>query len=203
MIKNVIFDVGGVLMDFDTMALTRSLTENEEDAVLLHAEVFDHPDWISTDRGVPETAVIASLRTHLPERLHAPAEELLARWDEWVVPNPEINELAVELDSVGINVYILSNTSAGFYRFRERIPAWPVVKGCILSYEEKLLKPDLEIYRRLLSRFGLAPNECFFVDDNHLNVEAACWCGMGGEIYRHDAARLRASLRAAGVPVAP
>lgn len=201
MIKNIIFDVGGVLMDFDTMAVTRDLTQNEEDAILLNAEIFDHPDWISIDRGVPETAPAASIYGRLPQRLHPAAQELLRRWDEWLVPNQEINDLALELDGLGIRIYILSNTSPHFYHFRERIPAWPVVKGCILSFEEKVLKPDPEIYRRLMIRFGLAPDECFFVDDSHLNIEAAGWCGIAGELYRHDIDRLRASLRSAGVPV--
>ena len=203
MIKNVIFDVGGVLMDFDTGALCRALTENEADAQLLDAETFGHPDWISLDRGVPEAAVLAGFQSHLPQRLHAAAAELLKRWDEWLTPEKDINALALELDAMGIQVYILSNTSPEFYRFSKRIPAWPVVKGCILSFEEKLLKPDPEIYRRLLSRFGLAPGESFFVDDNHLNIEAAKWCGLKGELYRHDIVRLRASLRAEGVEVNP
>ncbi len=203
MIKNVIFDVGGVLMDFDTHALTWDLTGNEPDADILHQEIFDHPDWIATDRGIPETAVLESIRGHLPPHLHAAAGEALARWDEWLTPIAEINDLAREVDGLGCRVYILSNTSEGFYRFCERIPAWPLVKGCILSFEEKLLKPDPEIFRRLLTRFGLAPGECFFVDDSHLNIEAARWCGLKGELYLHDVARVRAGLRAEGVPVAP
>ena len=203
MIKNVIFDVGGVLMDFDTHALTWDLTGNEPDADILHQEIFDHPDWIATDRGIPETAVLESIRGHLPPHLHAAAGEALARWDEWLTPIAEINDLAREVDGLGCRVYILSNTSEGFYRFCERIPAWPLVKGCILSFEEKLLKPDPEIFRRLLIRFGLAPGECFFVDDSHLNIAAARWCGLKGELHLHDAARVRAGLRAEGVPVAP
>lgn len=203
MIKNVIFDVGGVLMDFDTHALTWDLTGNEPDADILHQEIFDHPDWIATDRGIPETAVLESIRGHLPPHLHAAAGEALARWDEWLTPIAEINDLAREVDGLGCRVYILSNTSEGFYRFCERIPVWPLVKGCILSFEEKLLKPDPEIFRRLLTRFCLAPGECFFVDDSHLNIEAARWCGLKGELYLHDVARVRAGLRAEGVPVAP
>lgn len=203
MIKNVIFDVGGVLMDFDTHALTLDLTGNQADADILHREIFDHPDWISTDRGIPESAVLQSMKSHLPAHLHAAADETLTRWDEWLTPVQEINELAREVHNLGCQVYILSNTSEGFYRFCERIPAWPLVKGCILSFEEKLLKPDPEIFRRLLTRFGLAPGECFFVDDSHLNIEAARWCGLKGELYfHHDIARVRASLRAEGVAVA-
>ncbi len=200
MIKNVVFDVGGVLMDFDTHAAARTVV-GEEDVERLLWDTIDHPDWIAIDRGVPPEWCIEHMKSRLPERLHAAVDTLMANWTDSLVVNPEINDLALELAEMGKDIYILSNTSASFYRFRERIPAFPVVKGCILSFEEKLLKPDPEIYRRLLTRFGLAPDECFFVDDNHLNIEAAGWCGIKGELYRHDIARLRASLRAAGVPV--
>ena len=99
-------------------------------------------------------------------------------------------------------LYLLSNTSARFYRFREKIEVLPLLRGALLSFEEKLLKPDPELYRRLFSRFGLSPGECFFIDDLHLNVEAARWCGMRAFHYQNDISRLRAALREAGIPVA-
>jgi putative hydrolase of the HAD superfamily len=204
MIRQVIFDVGGVLMDFDTHALTRALTTSEEDALLLHAETFDHPDWLRTDRGgCPVSAVIDAMKSHLPPRLHGAVDELMARWDDWLAPREDIDLLAQELDRLGYPMYILSNTSETFYRFRSRIPCWPKIRGVILSFEEKVMKPDPEIYRRLFSRFGLAPGECFFVDDSHLNIEAAHWCGMKGQLFRGDISELRAALRAEGVPVQP
>ena len=57
-------------------------------------------------------------------------------------------------------------------------------------------------FRRLFSRFGLAPGECFFIDDYNVNIEAARWCGMQAFHYRNDISTLRAALRQAGVPVA-
>ena len=198
----VIFDMGGVLMDFNTQALTAVFTETEEDAALLHREVFEHIDWIAVDRGGSEAEALERMKARLPRRLHAPADQLIARWDEFLVPIPEMNGLARELDGLGVPLYLLSNTSDRFYRFREHIPAWPLMRGALLSFEEHLLKPDPEIYRRLFSRFGLSPGDCFFVDDNQANIEAARWCGMKGCLYRGDAGQVRAALRRAGIPVA-
>ena len=76
------------------------------------------------------------------------------------------------------------------------------MRGALLSFEEKLLKPDPELYRRLFPRFGLSPGECFFIDDLHLNVEGARWCGMKAFCYQNDISRLRAALREAGIPAA-
>ena len=198
----VIFDIGGVLMYFDTRALTAALTESGEDAALLHREVFEDIDWITMDRGGSEAEALERMKGRLPRRLHAPADRLIARWDEYLFPIPEMNALARELDALGIPLYLLSNTPDRFYRFRERIPVWPLMKGALLSFEERLLKPDPEIYRRLFSRFGLPPEECFFVDDSQANIEAARWCGMKGCLYRGDAGEVRGALRRAGIPVA-
>ena len=198
----VIFDMGGVLMDFDTRGLAAAFTETEEDAALLYREVFKDVDWIAMDRGESETASLKRMKERLPRRLHASAEQLIARWDEYLAPIPEMNELARELDGMGVSLYLLSNIPDRFYRFRERIPVWPLMRGALLSFEEHLLKPDLEIYRRLFSRFGLLPEDCFFVDDSNANIEAAQWCGMQGCLYRGDAGEVRSALRRAGIPVA-
>lgn len=198
----VIFDIGGVLMNFRTRALTAAFTETQEDALLLHREVFEHIDWIAMDRGGSEEASLKRMKERLPRRLHAPADQVMACWDEYLVPVPEMNGLARELDGAGVPLYLLSNTPDRFNRFRERIPVWPLMRGALVSFEEHLLKPDLEIYRRLFSRFGLSPGDCFFIDDSQANIEAARWCGMKGCLYRGDAGEVRNALRRAGIPVA-
>lgn len=203
MIKHIIFDVGGVLMQFDTHALTEHYAGNKEDGQLLHEEIFDHPDWISVDRHLPEDVALQSMKTRIPQRLWPAAGQVMAHWDEWLRPDQAINALAQEAAQAGYDIYILSNTSERFYRFRENMPAWSFVKGCILSFEERLMKPDPEIYRRLYARFNLAPSECFFVDDSHLNIEAAQWSGMKGCLYRGRIAEVRAALRSLGVQVTP
>ena len=200
--RYVIFDIGGVLMDFDTRALTAAFAGAGEDAALLHREIFEDIDWIAMDRGGSEAEALERMKGRLPQRLHAPADRLIARWDEYLVPIPEMNALARELDGMGVPLYLLSNTPDRFYRFRERIPAWPLMRGALLSFEEHLLKPDPEIYRRLFSRFGLPPGDCFFVDDSQANIEAARWCGMKGCLYRGDAGEVRGALRRAGISVA-
>lgn len=200
--KKIIFDIGDVLMFFKTHELTAAFTDSDADAGLLHREIFDHPDWIALNRDASEEETLARVKCRLPQRLHGAAERLMEHWDEYLVPNADMNALAEELYGLGYELYILSNTNARFYTFRDRIPALHCFRGAVTSWDERLLKPDPEIYRRLFSRFGLAPGECFFIDDNALNIEGAKWCGMDGCIYRGDMAEIRMALRAAGVPVA-
>lgn len=201
----VIFDMGGVLMDFDTRGLTAAAA-GEEDAALLHREMFEGPDWLTLDRGGTEERALDLMKRRLPQRLHPAADRAMARWDEFLTPVPEMNALAAELHALGVPLYLLSNTSARFYSFRERVPAWPLLSGALLSFEEHLLKPDLDIYRRLFARFGLAPHDCFFIDDVNENIEAARWCGMRAFQYRkgpNGVSGLRDALRQAGIPVSP
>ena len=202
MVKSVIFDMGNILLDFHTRELTQAVTQCGEDAALLHREIFEGPDWLILDRGGTEEEALTRMKEHLPSRLWPAAGQALERWDQFLFPRPEINGLARELDGLGLPLYLLSNTSRRFYRFREKIPVWPLIRGTLLSCEEHLLKPDLDIFRRLFSRFGLTPGECFFIDDYNVNIEAARWCGMQAFHYQNNISRLRAALRQAGVPVA-
>lgn len=202
MVKSVIFDFGGVLMDFPTRKMTAAYAENEEDARLLHQAFFASPDWLILDRGGSEAQALAAIQGHLPPRLRDAAARAMEHWDEFLTPKPEMSALARELDGLDVPLYILSNTSQRFYRFRERLDVWPLMRGALLSCEEHLLKPDLEIYRRLFARFHLAPGECFFIDDMNANIEAARWCGMQAFHYQNDTSRLRAALREAGIPAA-
>ena len=199
----VIFDMGGILLDSPMLELTAAYSDTPEDARLLDQAIFKSPEWAALDRGVvSEEQVLSAARERLPEELHEAAARVMEHWDEFLFPKPEMNALARELDALGVPLYLLSNTSARFYRFREKIEVLPLLRGALLSFEEKLLKPDPELYRRLFSRFGLSPGECFFIDDLHLNVEAARWCGMRAFHYQNDISRLRAALREAGIPVA-
>lgn len=201
--KAVIFDMGGILLDFPMLELTAAYSDTAEDARLLDRAIFKSPEWAALDRGVTtEERVLSAARENLPERLHDSAAQVIRHWDEFLFPKQEMNALARELDGAGVPLYLLSNTSPRFYRFREKIEVWPLLKGALLSFEEKLTKPDPELYRRLFSRFGLAPGACFFIDDLNLNVEAARWCGMTAFHYQNDISRLRAALREAGIPAA-
>lgn len=203
MLKAIIFDMGGVLLDFPTLTLAAAYTGTAADAHLLSQALFGSPEWAALDRGVTsEECVLSAVQSRLPDRLRESAAQVIEHWDEFLIPKPEVNALARELNALGLSLYILSNTSARFYRFRDKIEVWPLMRGALLSFEEKLLKPDPELYRRLFPRFGLAPGQCFFIDDLHLNVEAARWCGMQSFHYQNDISLLRAALRQSGVPVA-
>ena len=74
-----------------------------------------------------------------------------------------------------------------------------LMDGALISAEVKLLKPDPQIYRTFLRKFGLRPEECVFIDDTPINVEGALYENMAGIVFNMDVAALAESLRSLGV----
>lgn len=202
MIRNIVFDMGNVLIKWRPETLVERLGVLEEDRPLLIQEVFASVEWVQLDRGTAtwEQASEKMCR-RLPERLHGAVRELTGRW--WqrpLFPMEGMAEIVRELKSLGYGIYLLSNASVDLPRYFGRIPGSEYFDGRIVSADWKLLKPQPELYQILLREYGLKAEECFFVDDLFINVEAAVLVGMSGTVFRGTEA-LRRSLREAGVPI--
>jgi putative hydrolase of the HAD superfamily len=94
----------------------------------------------------------------------------------------------------GYRTYVLSNASDLFFTYFNNFGPLSDFDGAVVSCQEKLLKPEPELYQRLLERYGLRPEECFFIDDREDNVEAARSLGMEGYVFRDDYPALTALL---------
>ena len=203
MIRNVVFDMGQVLIHWTPALLVQpfGLTSQEETLVL--RELFQSVEWVCLDRGsMTGEEVITSVCARLPENLHGCVRELVSRWDAWVLsPMEGMAELLRELKEKGMHIYLLSNANRNLRSYFPRIPGSECFDGLMVSAEERLLKPQHEIFEALLSRFGLKAEECFFVDDAPANVEGAGEAGISGAIFYGDVKRLRRDLRNAGIPV--
>ena len=203
MIQNIVFDMGQVLIYFTPAEFIRRLGIEGEDAKLLLKEVFARVEWVQFDRGtLSEEETAESVCKRLPERLHEPAWELVCHW--WqrpLIPIKGMAELMEELKGMGYRLYLLSNANRRLREYLPRIPGSQYLDGLVVSAEEKLLKPQAEIYHVLYDRYDLKPEECYFIDDSPLNVEGALCTGMRGSVFDGDVERLRRELGAAGVPV--
>jgi len=199
MIRHIVFDMGNVLLRFDTRGAAAAHTDNPADADLLRRLTIGSPWWVTMDRGGDEQDALQGMLTDLPERLHPNAKALMEDWDAFLFPEAAVVDLAEELLDKGYGLYLLSNTSWRFQEFRRKLPVLERFQGLVLSCEEALLKPDPAIYRRLFDRYGLPPEECFFIDDNPLNVECAWHLGMAAHRFLGDAAALRRALKEKGV----
>lgn len=205
MIRNLVFDMGNVLIHWQPPLFLEREGIPEEDRPLLLKEVFGSVEWIQLDRGsVSPEEGIASMCRRLPPRLHGPAQELtLGWWKRNLLPVEGMAELIRELKGLNYGIYLLSNAKIDLPLFFDRIPGSEYFDGRVVSADWKLLKPQPEIYRTLFREYGLKPEECFFIDDLNINIEGAWYVGMGGTIFDGSLSHLRRDLNAAGVPCAP
>ena len=203
MIKNIIFDMGCVLIDWNPPAIVAREELGEEDSRLLLREVFQCAEWVAMDHGwMSLEEGFSRICRRLPERLHENARHCVFDW--WkppLDPIPGMAELVREVKALGYGVYLLSNATSPLSEYFRRIPGSECFDGRIVSADVKMLKPEREIYRELFRQFSLDPAECFFIDDSPANVDGAWLSGMPATVFLHDMARLRRELNEAGIPV--
>ena len=199
MIRNIVFDMGMVLMDYHPLAASRAAAPDEESAQKVYEALFHCPEWLMTDAG---TRTMAQLEAAAIDNLDAPALRALIppliAGMPWNVlsPIPGAAEMVDAVLARGFGVYLLSNASEMVSNHPDVIPGIEKFHGVVISAKEKLVKPDAAIYRRLTDRFGLDPAQCLFVDDMPANVAGAQAVGWQGYVHDGDTAKLAAMLQA-------
>ena len=200
MIKNIIFDMGNVLICFEPDAFIGRTGISREDAELLKKTVFEAKEWKFLDTGeLDEPDLVVLMKTRLPERLHRAMEEAVTKWDRPIKDMPGMAALACELKGKGYGIYLLSNASRRQHEYWPRIAASKYFDGTVISADIRIIKPEPGIYKTLFEKFDLVPEECFFVDDLPANIEAGRALGMDGFVFGGSADALRDELAAKGI----
>lgn len=177
--KNVIFDLGGVVIEWNSDRILETYYADPEVRTIMKQQMFQHPDWLELDRG---TMHESELLARLGVRTGRPAAELSGLFDairESLHAKPDTVALLEKLYARGIPLYCLSNISSDIFKYlRDRHSFWGVFRGIVISGDLKMIKPEPEIFHFLLQRYGLAAAETVFVDDNAPNIEAARALGI-------------------------
>jgi 2-haloacid dehalogenase len=193
----VVFDLGGVLVDWNPRYLYRRLFEGDEAAMERFLAEVCTPAWNDEqDRGRPFAEACALLVRDHPDR-RALIEAWPARFEETMAgPIPGTVDVLAALRDRGTPLYALSNWSAEtFPRAQARFPFLGWFDGIVISGALRITKPDPAIYRHLLERYALRAEDTVFIDDAPRNVEAASALGMRA-IRFTGADALRAELLA-------
>ena len=198
MIDTIVFDMGGVLIDFSAQLFTERLQVSGEDRALLERHVLRTTDWVRLDRGtITEAEMLVHACANLPRRLHAAADYIINHWNEPIVPIEGTAEVVRQLKARGYTLYLLSNAGVRQHGYWRDIPGSECFSGTVISADLHLLKPEAAIYQALFDKFDLTPSNCIFVDDLPLNVEAAQNAGMEGIVF-FNACQLREELQKRG-----
>lgn len=199
-IKNLVFDMGNVLIQYNAQHYIEKYVPDKADWELMRREVFDSVEWVRMDHGtLSQTQAVASCCRRLPARLHSVAARLYADWNKEIAPMPGMEELVARAKCAGYGIYLLSNTSVRYHHFRKNIPALRWFDGEFISADWRMLKPDPAIYRTFCHHFRLIPTQCLMIDDTPANVYGAQLAGMRGVVFYGEAAELEARLALYGV----
>lgn len=182
--KNIIFDVGNVLIDFCWQKVCIDLGFSQEVIDEFDKKMISSSYWNDMDEGIlsaKDAEVI--FRMALSEY----ENEFDAFWnaqEKYIEEYDYAHDMIEGLKKKGYGVYLLSNYPKEMYELHwPTFSFLPIVDGYVVSALEKMRKPDDRIYRLLCERFGLDPKECTFFDDRQINCDAAESVGMKGLLF--------------------
>lgn len=195
MIKNIVFDMGNVLLDFQPERVLDRFCSTEAEKDCIRRELFQAPEWLMADRGVIRDCDRYGLIEHrVPEAYRPALRDCCERWAFCMDPLPHAQQFVQDCKAAGYRVYILSNASDLFFTYFNNFSPLSDFDGAVISCQELLLKPEAEIYQRLFERYHLKPEECFFIDDRAENIHGGELLGMKGHVFRNDYDELRKLL---------
>ena len=201
MIRNVLFDMGGVLLRFEPHVFIRRYNVTEEDETILYREVFRSPEWVMNDRGIiDDDGLLERVLVRIPDHLNETAEDLVRHWDEPRIIMEGAEEMLRELQEAGYHLYLLTNASLRHHEYWPKCSVSSFFEDRIfLSADHRLLKPSAEYFEEALRTFGLNREECIFIDDSPANAEGALFCGIRALVFHGDYDDLRRKLRREGL----
>lgn len=181
--KNIVFDLGGVLFARDKHKCSPEFID-----FFRFIRTDPMPDfWVEYDRGTltldQVVDALCALHGCTPEVARAYLREAIDRQE----PVRATERLVGELKRAGYRLYVLSNMSREFIDFLRRADVYALFDGEVVSCEEGTVKPEPRIYRILLDRYGLDPAQTLFIDDRAANIAAAREAGIDGFLFdSHD-----------------
>ncbi|OQY38056.1 MAG: hypothetical protein B6229_06910 [Spirochaetaceae bacterium 4572_7] len=183
MIKNVIFDLGRVLISWDIETFAQSYTNDPKLQEKIINQIFNHNDWHTLDKG---TITEEEAAKRFSERLNLPINKI----DDIILQGRKIMLLKTDSHKELLrlkdkyNLYCISNMSH---------KSWEIIKGeqdfhlhfkdILISAQEKMIKPHADIFHRAIKKFDIIPGESIFIDDQQDNIDTAESLGIKGILF--------------------
>jgi len=201
MIRNIVFDMGNVLIRFDPEEfISRAGITDPADRRIVREELFASVEWAQMDMGVEtEASFEPKVLARIPERLKEPVRDLLHNWAFPRQMIPGMEELVQRLKNAGYGIYLLSNASVNQPGYWNQLPVSRLFDGTLVSAFVKTVKPCPLIYQLFTEKFSLRGEECLFIDDAPINVAGAVAAGWSGIVFYGDAKQLEEKMRKMGL----
>lgn len=195
MIKNLIFDFGKVLVNYDFDAIVDTFFDNPQELAAFKAAIV-RPDFIDMcdKEDIPFYDIVCNAKNQYPQwerELHMFYDHYL----DFVIGEVDgMRNVLNKYRALGYKLYGLTNWCSVVHQVIEKFDILQLLDGRVISSEEHLIKPDPAIYQCLLDRFHLRPDECVFADDKPANIEGAKSVGMHAILF-HDAQQYEKELQ--------
>lgn len=181
MIKNIIFDIGNVILNFRTVNVIKEFTSDKEKQNFIYNNIINSPEWLKNsliDTGYltkEEAIEIVKDRTnHIDDEL---IEKFWNNYNDYSEVNNNVLDLIKKLKD-NYRIYLLSNINPYTHEKVKKSNLFELVDGYILSYEVHKIKPYEGIYYELKNNYNLEFEECLFIDDNVNNIQTATKLGI-------------------------
>lgn len=172
-IKNIIFDVGGVLLDWKPLELLTAMFDKKK-AVLLKKNMMDTKHWAELDRGALSIDQAVELFSENIPELKKEIKIALKNFIDFLPVIEENVKILRKLSVDNYRLFVLSNFhSESFDKAYEQFDFFKIFDGLVISSKIKMIKPEKEIYRYILNKYKINPSETVFFDDSEVNVNTA------------------------------
>lgn len=185
MIKNIIFDIGNVILQFDIKEVIPNFTKKESEKQFIINNIINSPEWLQyslIDTGFisreQAIEIVEDRTNHINDEL---IEKFWYRYNDYSCINDNVIDIIKELKEKDYKIYLLSNINSHTYNHIKDNKLFNLVDGYVFSYIEHQVKPYVGIYNTLLERYKLIPQECLFIDDNIKNIKTANELGIQGK----------------------
>lgn len=184
-IKNLVFDFGKVLVDYDFMVVMDAFFKGDKEKEAAFCKAFINDDFINIcDREeIPFPEIIKEQQAQHPELADA-FQYFYDHYVDFVLGEVAgMKDLLTWLKQQGFKLYGLTNWCSAVHEVMKKYDIFNLLDGQVISSEEHLLKPEAAIYECLCHRFGLNPAECLFTDDKQANIDGAKAIGMNAVLF--------------------
>ena len=183
MIKNIIFDLGNVIINYNQKQIINSFTQKEDEIKYIYDEIFHAPEWELMDLGnITNDEAIEVINKRNEFKYEKLTKDFLHEWYKKQTINREIVEIAKKLKRNGYKLFVLSNMANLTYEYFKNDEFFSLCSGIVISAHEHVKKPDEKVYELLLDRYHLTVAECLFIDDepSEENYKTANKMGIKG-----------------------
>lgn len=183
MIKNIIFDLGNVILKGKPSIILENLNLDDEVYNDIKEKFFN--DWSKLDLGLislDDYFYQCNFKSIISNEI----KERLINYYKYRPFNEDVLNVLHDLKNKKYNIYLLSNNNKETANYLRKLDFYQDISGDVYSCDYNVIKPNIEIYNILLNKFNLIPQECLFIDDDQDNIETATKLGIKSIKYNLD-----------------